>query len=127
MNKKSIILSIVGITIFFISTYCMLNYKFYTGKTIFVAGREGGIYNTKLILKGNNTFVERIACLSNQTTRGTYKFTNDTIYFESYHNDKHKYTFGLITESIHGAVINLYDEKGTFENQFYIDFNELNN
>lgn len=125
LKKSRVIVFTVSLIALSLLLWFVFNYKYYSGSPLFIAGREHAICYTELTLKDNNTFREDITCMFNHTTRGNYRFINDTIYFDAYSNDKHTYKFALIERNKYGPVLNLYNENGTIESQFYIDLNKL--
>lgn len=125
-NRKYPFIKIIASLIIIVGLVTLIfNFKYYRGTPKLIAGREYGICHTELILKDNNTFHEQIDCLENESTRGDYRITNDTIHFEAYKNDEHEYKYGLVENSLYGKVLNLYNHKGVFETQLPIQMNRL--
>jgi len=125
-NRKHLMIKVIASLALIVGIFSLIfNYQYYTGTPKLIAGSENGICYTELILKDNNTFHEQIDCLDNESTRGSYRILDDTIYFEGYKNDRHEYNYGLIENSLSGKVLNLYNHKGGFESQFLIEMNNL--
>ena len=66
----------------YVRPYGLINFESFEKETVFEASQVGGgNCNTKLKLYHNLTFVERERCFGTSTKRGTWKLSNDTIFF----------------------------------------------
>jgi len=104
-------------------------------KNILVAEREGAANcMTRLKLKDDFTFKERIVCFGVSETKGNYRFQNDTIYFDNVRpglNEDDFYKFAVVKPSnffTNGKNYDLIRYKGltdTIGQELWITKNEL--
>lgn len=124
-RKKTLTVFITSISIIGILWFAY-NYKNLSGEDSLIAGREFGISFTQLTLKDNGTLIEvRDGLIFNEKTYGKYQVKQDTIFFESYSNNNHSYSFGLLELSKFGKVLNLFNDRSEFENQLDLITNNL--
>lgn len=86
----------------FYKPFGILNFDKLEGENLLTAQREGAANcMTTFKLKDNFTFKERNVCFGVTEVIGTYRISNDTIYFENVKRGKQediKYEFGVIEE-----------------------------
>jgi len=118
----------------YIKPYGLINFKQFEPETKLEASRTGGgNCNQKLKLYTNQNFTDRERCFSTSTTKGNWKFLNDTIYFSNVSNgatiDEY-YSMAIIKQSSRSGSINsLIRFKGkndTTGHEIWITKNKLN-
>ena len=107
-NKSRLItigLLTLVLTITFIKPFGIIDFDKLEGENLLTAQREGAANcTTTFKLKDNFTFKERNVCFGVSEVKGTYRISNDTIYFETVKRGKQediKYEFGVIEELEH--------------------------
>ena len=104
------------------------------GADILIATREGsGNCTTTLKLKKNYDFRQRDVCFGVSEVKGTYRISNDTIYFETSDLDRGKnkyYDFAVIKPTKYGVEDNkfdlvLFNKADTTGHELYIIKNEI--
>jgi hypothetical protein len=113
----------------------LIGFDKFEGINLLVAEREGAANCfTTLKLKDNMTFRERIGCFGVSETKGTYKFVNDTIFFDNVKFSRANnefYKFAIIRPSkfdnnkIIADLILYKDLKDTTGYELWITKNEL--
>lgn len=136
-NKdRSITIGIVSIVLvlIFYKPFGLINFDKLEGDDLLIAQREG-VANcmTTFTLKDNFTFRENIVCFGRTETNGTYRISNDTIYFKRIDTDKKEaieYDYGLIVEiasyTENKFALQLYNNnKEPVGPSYFIEKNEL--
>ena len=106
LSNKSRLITIgflaLVLTITFIKPFGIIDLNKLEGENQLTAQREGAANcTTTFKLKDNFTFKERNVCFGVSEVKGTYRISNDTIYFETVTRGKQediKYEFGVIEE-----------------------------
>ncbi len=118
----------------FFKPFGLIDFDKLEGENILVAQREGAANcMTTLKLKNDFTFKERNVCFGVTEIIGTYKISNDTIYFESVKLGKQEdinYEFAIIEELEHYTenplALKLYKDKNdTIGFNYFIEKNKL--
>lgn len=80
----------------------LINFEKLESDNLLVAQREGAANcMTTLKLKENKTFIERNVCFGVTETKGKYRLSNDTIYFENVSLGRHEnefYEFAVVVD-----------------------------
>jgi hypothetical protein len=124
------------ILVTFLRPFGIIDFDKLEGENILVAEREGAANcMTRLKLKDDFTFKERIVCFGVSETKGNYRFQNDTIYFDNVSvgiNEDDFYKFAVVKPSkffANGKHYDLIRYKGltdTIGHELWITKNELN-
>jgi len=123
------------ILVTFLRPFGIIDFDKLEGENILVAEREGAANcMTRLKLKDDFTFKERIVCFGVSETKGNYRFQNDTIYFDNVRpglNEDDFYKFAVVKPSnffTNGKNYDLIRYKGltdTIGQELWITKNEL--
>jgi len=77
-------------------------------ENLLVAQGEGAANcTTTFYLKDDFTFIQKIACFKVERVKGTYRISNDTIYFID-GKENIKYEFAIIEEMEHHTILKLF-------------------
>jgi len=124
----------IVLTLTFYKPFGLIDFDKFEGNDVLVAQREGAANcMTTFKLKDNFTFRERNVCFGVSEVIGTYRISNDTIYFENIKRGKQediKYAFGVI-EELENYTENQYalklfkNEKDTIGFNYFIEKNNL--
>lgn len=119
----------------FYKPFGLVDFEKFERDNVLVADREGAANClTTLKLKDDFTFKERIGCFGISETTGTYRFINDTIYFDNIDLGRHEesfYKFAIIKSSksnntkILGELIRYKDLTDTIGHELWITKNDL--
>jgi hypothetical protein len=127
------LLSVV-LSLTFYKPFGLIDFDKLEGEDILVAQSEGaGNCSSTFKLKDNFVFKEKIVCFGVLEIKGTYKISNDTIYFdysETTSLENKKYEFAVVEELEHYTenplALKLYMNKAdTIGHYYYIGKNEL--
>ncbi len=137
-TNKARLLTIGFLTIVLVLTFFkpsgLIDFDKLEGEDILVAQREGAANcMTTFKLKNDFTFREQNVCFGVTEVIGTYRISNDTIYFESVKRGKQediKYEFAVIEELEHYTenplALKLYKDKNdTIGLNYFIGKNKL--
>jgi len=129
-----ILLLTLVLTLTFFKPFGLINFEELEGENVLVAQREGAANSmTTYKFKNDFTFKERNVCFGVSEVNGTYKISNDTIYFESIKRGKQEdieYKFAIIEELEHYTenpyALKLYKDKNdTVGFNYFISKNKL--
>ncbi len=118
----------------FYKPFGLIDFDKLEGENILIAQTEGAANCTSTLkLKDNFVFKERIVCFGVSEIKGTYKISNDTIYFdysETTSPENKKYEFAVVEELEHYTenpiALKLYINKtDTIGHYYYIGKNVL--
>jgi hypothetical protein len=97
----AVLTTVLALTFF--KPFGLIDFDKLEGDNILVAqGKGAANCMTTFKLKENNKFTERSVCFGVKETKGNYKLTNDTIYFENVEPGRHEdefYKFAIIRPS----------------------------
>jgi len=101
----------------------MINFEKFEGKNLLIIGNEGaGNCHSTIKFKEDLTFIKRDVCFKMEKTKGTYRISNDTIYFLKGKEDL-EYEFAIIKElkSNKYSIQFFRDKNDTIGNYNYYD------
>jgi len=132
-NYKIALLTVVlALTIF--RPFGLVDFDKLKGADILIATREGGGNCTSILkLKENHEFRQRDVCFGVTEVKGTFRISNDTIYFEQSNFNRRKvkyYDFAVIRPTKYGIEDNkfdlvLYYKNDTLGHELYITKNKI--
>jgi hypothetical protein len=130
--KIALLTVVLTLTIF--KPFGLVDFDKLKGADILIATREGGgNCTTTLKLKENYEFRQRDVCFGVSEVKGTYRISNDTIYFETsdFNKGKNKYyDFAVIRPTKYGMEDNkfdlvLFNKNDTLGHKLYVIKNEI--